>query len=259
MCRTQGLEGEACTALEQRVRDRGGDYCTSRLPDARQQVGISEQLLAEEGPAGETVAERASCPEAARTTVPATTDPENGEFTLDEALAGLGGEGNPRARIVTRLGTLDCVLFADAAPMTVANFVGLARGLRPWWDPCAKEWRRGPYYDGLVFHRVIPGFMIQGGDVLGNGEGGPGYEIPDEFSPAARHDRPGTMSMANAGPNTGGSQFFITEGPTSWLDDKHSVFGRCEHAGIVARAAREPRDDGDRPLTPIVMRVEIYR
>ena len=198
MCTTQGLEGEACSELAQRVRDRGGDYCASRLPDAREQVDISVRLLTEEAPPGEAVAERASCPEGERVLRPTLPDPEDGAFTIDEALAGLPGEGNPRARIVTRLGTLDCVLFADEVPLTVANFVGLARGLRPWWDPCQKEWRRGPYYDGLVFHRVIPGFMIQGGDVLGSGEGDPGYEIPDEFHPSARHNVPGTMSMANA-------------------------------------------------------------
>jgi peptidyl-prolyl cis-trans isomerase A (cyclophilin A) len=259
MCRIQGLEGEACTALADRVVQRGVDYCTNRLPDTRAQVGISEQLLAEEVPAGEPAPERSSCPEAERTTTPTTPDPEHGEFTIAEALAGLPGEGNPHARIVTRLGILDCELFADKAPLTVANFVGLARGLRPWWDPCRKEWRHGPYYDGLVFHRVIPGFMVQGGDILDNGEGDAGYEIPDEFDPALRHDGPGTMSMANSGPNTGGSQFFVTEGPTHWLDDKHSVFGRCRNAGVVARIAREPRDENDRPRTPVTMKVEIYR
>jgi peptidyl-prolyl cis-trans isomerase A (cyclophilin A) len=259
LCEVQDLEGEGCTALAARVAERGVGYCTNRLPDARAQVAISQGLLAEELPAGAEVPERTSCAEAERTLEPATPDPEGGQFTLEEALAGLAGEGNPRARIITRLGTLDCVLFADKAPLTVANFVGLARGVRPWWDPCRKEWRHGPYYDGLLFHRVIPGFMIQGGDILGNGEGDAGYEIPDEFDPALRHDAPGILSMANSGPNTGGAQFFVTEGPTRWLNDKHSVFGRCEHAGVVARIAREPRDESDRLRTPVVMKIEIYR
>jgi len=259
MCEIQDLEGEACTALAARVAERGLEYCTSRLPDARAQIAISQGLLAEEAPTGAEVPVRESCAEAERMVEPTGRDPERGEFTLEEALKDLPGEGNPRARIVTRLGTLDCELFADRAPLTVANFVGLARGVRRWWDPCRKEWRRGPYYDGLLFHRVIPGFMIQGGDILGNGEGDAGYEIPDEFDPSLRHDGPGILSMANAGPNTGGSQFFVTEGPTSWLNDKHSVFGRCAHAGISARIAREPRDENDRPLTPVAMKIEIYR
>ncbi len=259
MCRIQGIEGEACAALRTKVLERGPEYCTNRLPDSEAQVELSQQLLAEEVTPGEPVAERAPCPAAERTLEPTTPDPANGAFTLEEALAGLPGQGNPRARIVTRLGTLECELFADKAPRTVANFVGLARGLRPWWDPCRKEWRRGPFYDGLVFHRLIPGFMIQGGDILGNGEGDGGYEIADEFDPSLRHDVPGVMSMANSGPNTNGTQFFITEGPTRWLNDKHSVFGRCAHAGLVARIAREPRDADDRPQTPVVMRVEIVR
>ena len=259
MCQIQGLDGEACTALKQRVAERGVEYCTSRLPDTQAQVGVSQQLLAEEASPGQDVPARTMCPEAERTLEPTAADPENGQFTIEEALAGLAGEGNPHARITTRVGTLECTLFADRAPLTVANFVGLARGLRPWWDPCRKEWRRGPFYDGLTFHRVIPGFMIQGGDLLGSGEGDGGYEIPDEFEPTLRHEGPGVMSMANAGPNTGGTQFFVTEGPTHWLDDKHSVFGRCEPAGVVARIAREPHDANDQPLTPVVMKVEIYR
>jgi peptidyl-prolyl cis-trans isomerase A (cyclophilin A) len=260
MCQIQGAEGDACTALSDKVAQRGVDYCTNRLPDSEAQVELSRQLLAEEQPpAGEEVPERLLCPAAERTVAPTAPDPEHGEFTLDEALAGLAGQGNPHARIITRLGTLDCELFADQVPNTVANFVGLARGLRPWWDPCTKDWRRGPFYDGLVFHRVIPGFMIQGGDILGSGEGDGGYSFADEFAPSLRHDGAGVMSMANSGPNTNGTQFFVTEGPTRWLNDKHSVFGRCQHAGVVARIARVPHDADDRPLTPITMKVEIYR
>ncbi len=115
-----------------------------------------------------------------------------------------------QAAIKTNKGTINLTLFADRVPFTVANFVNLAQ--------------RG-YYSGLKFHRVIENFMVQGGCPLGTGTGGPGYKFEDEFDPGLRHDRPGTLSMANSGPNTNGSQFFITHVPTDWLDDKHSVFG----------------------------------
>ncbi len=259
MCELQGLEGERCVALQTRVFEKGAEYCATRLPDMQAQIEVARGLLEEEVPAGQEIPLRAMCPAAEQVATPATPDPENGDFTLAEALAGLEGDGPLRARIITRVGTLDCDLYADRAPRTVANFVGLARGLRPFWDPCLREWRRGPFYDGLAFHRVIPGFMIQGGDQLGTGTGDGGYEFADEFHPTLRHDGPGVMSMANSGPGTNGTQFFVTEGNTSWLDDKHSVFGRCRNAGVVARMGREPRDDGDRPLTPVAMRVEIYR
>jgi len=259
MCELQGLQGERCAALQARVFERGPDDCATRLPDIRAQVEVARTLLAEAVPPGEEIPPRTVCPAAEQATTPATPDPEHGEFTLDEALAGLPGDGPPRARIVTRLGTMDCELYPDRAPRTVANFVGLARGLRPFWDPCRKEWRRAPFYDGLLFHRVIPGFMIQGGDPLGTGTGDGGYEFADEFDPTLRHDGPGVLSMANSGPGTNGTQFFITEGATRWLDDRHSVFGRCRPAGVVARIAREPRDDEDRPRTPVAMRVEIHR
>lgn len=257
-CEVQALEGRACDDLRAQAAARGPAFCAARLPDARQQVDVARRLLAEDVPAGEHTPPREMCPPAERSALSAP-DPENGDFTLDEALEGLPGEGNPRARIVTRIGTMDCELFADRAPRTVANFVGLARGKRPYWDPCAGQWVRGPFYDGLLFHRVIPGFMIQGGDLIGTGSGDGGYKFADEFDQSLRHDRPGIMSMANSGPGTNGTQFFITEGPTTWLNDKHSVFGACSHAGVVARIARLPRDSADRPLEPVTMRVEIYR
>jgi peptidyl-prolyl cis-trans isomerase A (cyclophilin A) len=258
-CVLQGLQGEACEALGVRVAGRGEEYCARRLPDARRQVPLSAELLAQEVEPGPAVEPRRLCDESARTVLPTSPDPEAGDFTLEEALAGLSGEGNPRARIVTRVGVMECELFADRAPATVANFVGLARGRRPYWDPCANQWVRGPFYDGLVFHRVIPGFMIQGGDLFGTGDGDAGYAFADEFHPGLRHDRPGVMSMANSGPGTNGSQFFVTEGPTTWLDDMHSVFGACAPAAVVARIARLPRGADDRPEPPVAMRVEIYR
>src|SRR5262245_15813959 len=129
------------------------------------------------------------------------------------------------ARFDTNLGSFVIRLFDDAAPKTVANFVGLAEGTQAWKDPVTGESRTRPFYDGLTFHRVIDGFMIQGGCPLGSGTGGPGYKFGDEFSRERRHDKAGILSMANAGSNTNGSQFFITLGPTPHLHNRHSVFG----------------------------------
>ncbi|MEM1008991.1 MAG: peptidylprolyl isomerase [Myxococcota bacterium] len=126
----------------------------------------------------------------------------------------------------TTLGNFTIELFEDKAPNTVANFVGLAEGSKTWQDPKTGESKNTPYYNGLTFHRVIEGFMIQGGCPLGTGTGGPGYKFADEFHPELKHDGPGILSMANAGPNTNGSQFFITHTATPHLDNKHSVFGK---------------------------------
>ena len=129
------------------------------------------------------------------------------------------------AQFTTSLGEFWCRLEFERAPRTVANFVGLAEGTRPWLDFEQPGLRQRPFYDGTTFHRVIPGFMNQGGSRNGRGTDGPGYQFADEFHPALRHDRPGVLSMANSGPNSNGSQFFITVAPTPWLDDRHSVFG----------------------------------
>ena len=157
----------------------------------------------------------------------------------------------PGARVTatfeTTLGTFVCRLFADECPLTVGNFVGLARGETPWRDPSGKEMKR-PLYDGTVFHRVIPDFMIQGGDPAGNGTGGPGYRFADEFVAALKHHKPGILSMANSGPNTNGSQFFVTEVATPWLDGKHTVFGEVtEGMDIVHKICRVPTGSQDRP------------
>src|SRR5208282_3543852 len=125
----------------------------------------------------------------------------------------------------TSLGEITCELFPQHAPETVENFVGLATGTKEFIDPKTRKPASRPFYDGLIFHRVIPDFMIQGGCPLGTGTGGPGYRFKDEFSKELRHDKPGMLSMANAGPNTNGSQFFITHVPTPWLDGKHTIFG----------------------------------
>ncbi len=131
-------------------------------------------------------------------------------------------------------------LFAEQAPKTVANFAGLAEGTKEWVDPKTGAKRTGAFYDGLIFHRIIDGFMIQGGDPLGSGIGGPGFQFADEFHPALRHDKPGILSMANAGPNTNGSQFFITHVPTPWLDGKHAVFGQVTAGQDIIDAMIQP-------------------
>lgn len=155
------------------------------------------------------------------------------------------------ATFETSLGNFVCKLFADECPMTVGNFVGLATGETPWTDPSGKEVKT-PLYDGTVFHRVIPEFMIQGGDPQGTGMGGPGYKFADEIVRTLKHDKPGILSMANSGSNTNGSQFFVTEVPTPWLDGKHAVFGEViEGMDIVLKIAHAPTGSGNRPKTEI--------
>jgi peptidyl-prolyl cis-trans isomerase A (cyclophilin A) len=165
------------------------------------------------------------------------------------------------AHFDTTEGSFSIRLFEKEAPNTVANFVGLAEGTKEWQDPATGERRKAPYYDGVIFHRIIKGFMIQGGDRLGQGTGGPGYKFADEFHPFRRHDKAGILSMANAGPNTNGSQFFITLGPTPHLDNRHSVFGEVVTGlDVVKKIGAVPTGGQDRPIKPVVMnQVEIER
>ena len=189
-------------------------------------------------------------------------DPFEGKtFTVAMATEGLPGGGKLMADIQTVHGTMSCELFPDMAPETVASFVGLARGKRPWQDRATGEWKRSLFFNGLTFHRVIPEFMIQGGDPDGTGMGGPGFTLPDEVAPALKFDRPGRLAMANKGPQThsGGSQFFITEGMPSQLDGGYVIFGQCEGTEIVKTIARVPRNPMDRPNEAIRMIVSIYR
>ncbi len=158
------------------------------------------------------------------------------------------------AHFETTLGNFSIELYDAKTPKTVANFVGLAEGTIEWTHPKTREKHRTPYFDGIIFHRIIQGFMIQGGDPLGEGYGGPGYQFADEFHPDLRHDRAGILSMANAGPNTNGSQFFITLGPTPHLDRRHSVFGAVTKGmDVIQKIGAVPVGKNDRPITPVVM------
>jgi peptidyl-prolyl cis-trans isomerase A (cyclophilin A) len=162
---------------------------------------------------------------------------------------------NMIATFETTMGTFKIKLFSDKAPKTVENFVGLAKGTKEWTDPKTGQKVKRQFYDGLIFHRVIPGFMIQGGDPLGRGTGGPGYKFEDEFDKSLSHDKPGILSMANAGPNTNGSQFFITVAATPWLNGKHTIFGEVtEGMDVVTSISKANTAPGDRPLQDIVIK-----
>jgi len=160
------------------------------------------------------------------------------------------------ATLHTSQGDIRINLFPDHAPKTVANFVGLAEGTRNYTEPNAKGESSGPFYDGAIFHRVIPGFMLQGGDPTGTGRGGPGYKFADEFHPELQFNKPYLLAMANSGPNTNGSQFFITVAPTTWLNFKHTIFGEVadqESRNVVDAIGSAPTSAGDRPVTDVVV------
>jgi peptidyl-prolyl cis-trans isomerase A (cyclophilin A) len=158
------------------------------------------------------------------------------------------------AEFITSEGNFTIRLFDAEAPNTVANFVGLAEGTKEWTDPRTGKKVTQRYYDGIVFHRVIEGFMIQGGDPLGKGIGGPGYEFADEFHPNLRHSKEGMLSMANRGPNTNGGQFFITLAPTPHLNNRHSVFGEVESGmDVVRKIGSTKTGANDRPVKDVVI------
>jgi len=181
-------------------------------------------------------------------------DPMNGSFTLAEATKDLPGKGPIVAKIDTSKGVLQCKLFDDKAPITVANFIGLATGKRSWKDPNSGQWVNKPAYDGTGFHRIIKGFMIQGGDPKGNGSGEPGYVIKDELWEGAKHDRAGLLCMANRGPNTNGAQFFITDAAAAHLDRSYTIFGECAPVEIVHDIAGVPTGMQDKPQTPVTIK-----
>jgi peptidyl-prolyl cis-trans isomerase A (cyclophilin A) len=154
----------------------------------------------------------------------------------------------------TSAGKITCQLFPEQAPVTVNNFTELARGSKEFVDVSSGKRQKRPFYDGLVFHRVIPDFMIQGGCPLGSGTGGPGYKFQDEFLKGLGFDRPGRLAMANSGPNTNGSQFFITVAPTEWLNNHHTIFGQViEGQDVADKISRLSKDHGDRPTTPVLI------
>ena len=161
----------------------------------------------------------------------------------------------------TSQGNIVIRLLEKEAPKTVANFVGLAEGTKEFTDERTGQKQKKNYYDGLTFHRVIPDFMIQGGCPRGDGRGGPGYTFGDEFHPTLKHSKAGKLSMANAGPGTNGSQFFITVAATPWLDNKHTIFGEViEGQDVADKISKLPRDASDRPRTPVTLqKVRIER
>jgi peptidyl-prolyl cis-trans isomerase A (cyclophilin A) len=194
--------------------------------------------------------------------LPTAPDPHGGKFTLREALAGVEGRGALAARIQTTMGSLYCDLFEDKAPNVVANFVGLARGKRKFWDGKAQAWVARPFYAGTTFHRLIPGAYIHGGDIAGTGRGRIGYTIRDEPHPALAQDRAGRLCMAQRVPNGADSQIFITETAMRDYEGRFSIFGQCEPVALVARMARMPSSGPPefRAVSPIVIEaVEIRR
>lgn len=213
-------------------------------------------------------AQQAPAPEGApsKQASPSSGDPMSGKFTLADATKGLTGSGQLHATISTSQGDLDCELYDDKAPITVANFVGLARGLRPFKDK--GEWVTRPAYDGTTFHRIIRGFMIQGGDPEGTGRGEPGYVIADEIWEGAKHDRRGLLCMANRGPNTNGMQFFITDAAAPHLDRSYTIFGSCGPDTVIEKLAStkthggsaQPGQRPDQPLeAPQIRSITIAR
>ncbi len=155
----------------------------------------------------------------------------------------------------TSMGNITCQLYPDKAPLTVKNFIGLAKGGSRWIDPSSGKSTDRPLYNDTVFHRVIPDFMIQGGDPLGNGTGGPGYRFEDEIAPALTFENKGILAMANAGPNTNGSQFFITVAPAPWLNGRHTIFGKVIKGQDVAdKISLVQRGQNDRPIEPVVLK-----
>jgi peptidyl-prolyl cis-trans isomerase A (cyclophilin A) len=163
----------------------------------------------------------------------------------------------PSVVLDTSMGRITCQFFQKQAPNAVANFIGLAEGSKDWTDPAtSKKMHRKPLYDGTTFHRVIPEFMIQGGDPAGNGSGDPGYTFADEFDPNLNFDVPGRLAMANSGPNTNGSQFFITEQGYDSLNQHYTLFGQCDDSSVsvVKAIARVQRDGNDKPLVPVVLK-----
>jgi peptidyl-prolyl cis-trans isomerase A (cyclophilin A) len=177
-----------------------------------------------------------------------SSSPASGPVDLKVATEGVPGTGTLYADLDTEQGKITCKLYEDKAPRTVANFVALSRGIQSYNDPVTHKWIKRPAYDGTVFHRVIDGFMIQGGDPSGTGTGDPGYVFDDEIWPGHTHDRAGLLCMANKGKNTNGMQFFITDASTPHLDALgHTIFGECTPVETIHKIAKLPKAGGDKP------------
>jgi len=186
-------------------------------------------------------------------TKPAVDIPDEPQATA----AALVHPNGPTVVMDTSMGRITCQFFQKEAPKAVANFIGLAEGTIDWTDPTTKKKQHHkPLYDGTTFHRVIPEFMIQGGDPTGTGMGDPGYAFDDEVNPNLNFDKPGRLAMANSGSNTNGSQFFITEQGYDSLNQHYTLFGQCDDPSVevVKTIARVPRDSNDKPLTPVVLK-----
>ena len=199
---------------------------------------------------GEAVEAKNKAEKAAKT----PTRPPEAQVATTRAQLKLDAGAKLKARLKTSQGDITCELFPDIAPETVLNFVGLAEGTKEWSDPRTGQKTKAPLYDGTIFHRVIKGFMIQGGDPLGNGTGGPGYKFGDEVWPDVRFDKPGILAMANAGPGTNGSQFFVTSGTPGHLNMKHTIFGQCDMETVEKISAVElGGPQNSKPLKDVVL------
>jgi len=175
---------------------------------------------------------------------------------ISSAALGMGEAPSEKkyAVLKTSKGDITCLLYTERAPKTVENFVKLASGEKKWFDPKTQLWTTRPLYDGTIFHRVIPNFMIQGGDPLGTGYGNPGYQFEDEFDDFLMFSGPGRLAMANSGPNTNGSQFFITVAPTQWLNRRHTIFGQVIGGQeVVEEISMVARDNNDKPLEDVIL------
>lgn len=250
----------ACTNGGQAAEPTAAAEGTPEAAPEAEAAAVAADEASGDGEAVAAAGDEAVQAEPAAVEQPAGEVPAVGSETPAEIFAAIPGDGDIWVTFVTSMGEIHCDLFEDEVPNTVANFVGLATGNKTYIEPDSGEAMRGNFYDGLIFHRVIPDFMVQGGDPTGTGRGGPGYRFEDEIVPSLRHDRAGLLSMANAGPNTNGSQFFITERATPHLNDRHAVFGACESVEVSNRIARVPTGPGNRPLQDVVMeRVVISR
>ncbi|HVV85037.1 MAG TPA: peptidylprolyl isomerase [Kofleriaceae bacterium] len=268
-CQERVLPGEEADAAIEKMSEMADELCA--CADMKCAGGVLRRMSEVKEPSGKptkaemekamAIAERmADCQKKLMAAdmpppPPPPPAPEVRAPTADELpvfLKGVKGRGALTAAIETNLGTFHCTLYEHETPVTVANFVGLATGQQPWVDADGNVQHDVPFYDGLRFHRVVRDFMVQGGDPRDDGTGGPGYAFADEIVDSLHHDGPGVLSMANSGPDTNGSQFFITETATPWLDGKHTIFGRCKEAALVKKMTALGGAN-DRPRRPITI------